>query len=235
MSLPTGRLAAAVTLVALPAVLAACAGGGSSTAGAAGPSIAVTAEDKACEVARTGPATFAVTNKGSAVTEVYVYGREGDAYDKVVGEVENIGPGTSRELTADLAAGSYEIACKPGQKGDGIRTRITVAGGSAAAAAPSSSAAAYDREIELATDGRTLTGAPADARVGEKVEWKLANTGGAVRTLEVKEPSGAVAAEIEVAPGETGETVVALDEAGDWRLVLEGDGVADVVTTVPVR
>ena len=47
----------------------------------------------------------------------------------VVAEVENIGPGTSRDMTADLAPGTYEIACKPGQTGDGIRAQLTVTGG----------------------------------------------------------------------------------------------------------
>ena len=84
--------------------------------------------DAAKEFARTdltsGSTTFAVTNKGTEVTEVYVYGDD----DKVMGEVENIGPGTSRDFTVDLSAGSYEVACKPGQVGTGIRTPITVSG-----------------------------------------------------------------------------------------------------------
>ena len=74
------------------------------------------------EVARTdldaGTSTFAVKNDGDDVTEVYVYA-DGD---EVKGEVENIGPGTSRDLDVDLTAGEYEVACKPGMKGDGIRT-----------------------------------------------------------------------------------------------------------------
>ena len=90
--------------------------------------VAVTASDSACDVSRTdltsGSTTFAVTNKGTEVTEVYVYGDD----DKVMGEVENIGPGTSRDFTVDLGAGSYEVACKPGQVGTGIRTPITVSG-----------------------------------------------------------------------------------------------------------
>jgi uncharacterized cupredoxin-like copper-binding protein len=200
----------------------------------------VTADDTACTVARTdlpaGAAAFAVTNKGSSVTEVYVYAQDGQDFDKVVGEVENIGPGTSRELKATLAAGTYEVACKPGQKGDGIRTRITVTGGAAASSgSASASEEGYDREVELSTDGRSITGVPSGARLGEKIEFKLENGAGAPRTLELKDPTGAVAAEVQVAPGQIGEKVVELGKAGDWQVIVEGDGVDDVVGTLPVR
>jgi iron uptake system component EfeO len=100
--------------------LAACSGGASGSA------VAITATDTECRVARTGldagDTTFRVTNDGKDVTEVYVYAPG----DKVVTEKENIGPGTSATFSVDLAAGDYEIACKPGQKGDGIRTAIHV-------------------------------------------------------------------------------------------------------------
>ncbi len=73
-----------------------------------------------------GATAFDVTNTGGKITEVYVYGKSGDAFTTIVSEVENIGPGTSRTMNATLAAGSYEIACKPGQTGDGIHTALTV-------------------------------------------------------------------------------------------------------------
>jgi iron uptake system component EfeO len=95
-------------------------GAASSSAGA----VSVTASDDACELSATevpaGAATFTITNSGSKVTEVYVY-----AGDKVVTEKENIGPGTRATVEADLAAGTYEVACKPGMTGDGIRTTLT--------------------------------------------------------------------------------------------------------------
>jgi iron uptake system component EfeO len=109
-------------LLLLP-LLAACSDDKSSSGGPT-----VTSTDSACDVSstelRAGTHTFAVTNQGKDVTEVYVYG-DGD---KVIGEVENIGPGLTRDLKVKLAAGSYSVACKPGQKGDGIRTPITVRG-----------------------------------------------------------------------------------------------------------
>ena len=94
-------------------------GGGSDT-------VRVDAGDTACAVSRTtlsaGPNVFAISNTGSSLTEVYLYG----AGDKIVAEKENIGPGITYELTAQLAPGSYEVVCKPGMTGDGIRTPVTV-------------------------------------------------------------------------------------------------------------
>jgi iron uptake system component EfeO len=47
----------------------------------------------------------------------------------VLGEVENIGPGTSREMAVRLSAGRYVTACKPGMTGDGIRGELVVTDG----------------------------------------------------------------------------------------------------------
>ena len=117
------------SLLALLLALAGCGGAGGGRAGG----VAVEASDGACKLAATslpaGTQRFAVTNAGSQVTEVYVYG-EGD---RVVGEVENVAPGTSRALTVQLAAGSYQVACKPGMRGSGIRQALTVAGAAAPA------------------------------------------------------------------------------------------------------
>ena len=90
--------------------------------------ISVDAGDSSCELSATkldaGPLTFEVTNSGSKVTEFYVYA-EGD---RIMGEVENIDPGLSRNLVVDLPNGTYEGACKPGMVGDGIRQTLTVTG-----------------------------------------------------------------------------------------------------------
>src|SRR3954468_5369228 len=102
-------------LLALPLALglAACGGSSGDSADASGGAVAVKAGDKTCDVARTsfdaGKVTFKVQNTGSDVTEVYVYGRgsSGD-YDKIVGEVENIAPGTSRNFGVRVGGGSYE-------------------------------------------------------------------------------------------------------------------------------
>ncbi|MFN8076603.1 MAG: iron uptake system protein EfeO [Kineosporiaceae bacterium] len=52
----------------------------------------------------------------------------------MVAERENIGPSTSVDLTVELAAGTYTLRCKPGMKGDGINSSLTVTGGAAPAA-----------------------------------------------------------------------------------------------------
>jgi iron uptake system component EfeO len=96
--------------------------------------IQVESSDRACSVSATevaaGPHVFTVTNTGGATTEFYIYG-EGD---RVVGEVENVGPALSRELTVTLEAGSYQLACKPGMTGKGIRSTLTVTDSTAARA-----------------------------------------------------------------------------------------------------
>ena len=120
-----------LSLVAIGAV-AACGSKSDdkSASGASGP-VAVKASDTACEVAKSqldaGTHVFTIANKGSKVTEFYVYA-EGD---RVMGEVENITPGLSRELRVELPAGTYQTACKPGMVGDGIRNTLTVAGSAA--------------------------------------------------------------------------------------------------------
>ncbi|MBL1119204.1 peptidase M75 family protein [Streptomyces sp. 110] len=90
--------------------------------------IQITASDSACEVSKTsfpaGHVKLAVENKGSKVTEVYVYAPG----DRIVTERENIGPGTSTSINAEVKAGSYEIACKPGMKGHGIRQKVSADG-----------------------------------------------------------------------------------------------------------
>lgn len=133
--------------------LAGCGGGDDSDAKADGP-IAVKATDSACEVGATeieaGQVTFKVTNSGSKVNEFYVYA----AGDRVMGEVENIAPGLSRELRVELPAGTYETACKPGMSGRGIRGALKVSG-TAATVAPDAAlgqaTASYQRYVQSQT------------------------------------------------------------------------------------
>jgi len=74
--------------------------------------------------APSGNLSFTVTNSGDQVTEFYLLAEDGL---RIVGEVENIGPGLSRDLVVQLAAGSYLTTCKPGMVGDGIdKTAFTV-------------------------------------------------------------------------------------------------------------
>ncbi|BCJ39650.1 lipoprotein [Actinoplanes ianthinogenes] len=98
---------------------------------AASGKITVAASDTECKVERTssaaGTVTFAITNKGSKINEFYVYA----AGDRIMGEIENIAPGLSRDLIVELPAGAYETACKPGMIGKGIRNAFQVEGSAA--------------------------------------------------------------------------------------------------------
>jgi iron uptake system component EfeO len=89
--------------------------------------LTVQSTDTECKLsaldAPSGTLTFAVTNGGSKVTEFYLYGEDGK---RIVGEVENIGPGITRELVLKVEPGNYITACKPGMAGDGIRAPFSV-------------------------------------------------------------------------------------------------------------
>ncbi|MEU6877329.1 iron uptake system protein EfeO [Streptomyces sp. NPDC046712] len=122
---------AAATAAALAAVTGCAEKSGSSDSSDG--TIQVVAKDDSCEVSDkefpAGHVKLAVENKGTKVTEVYILYPD----DRIVTERENIGPGTKATITAEVKAGDYEIACKPGMKGDGIRQKVTVTGGAAAA------------------------------------------------------------------------------------------------------
>lgn len=221
--------------LALVALLPAC--GGDSAGSGSGTEVAVVATDDGCELDRTdlpaGDITFAVTNEGDKVTEVYVYGEVDGAFTKVVSEVENIGPGTGRDMDVDLAAGTYEIACKPGQQGDGIRAEVTVTGEGGTEEAGGGEEG-YDRELELTVDDTGLTGLdPATAEAGERIEFKLENSTDATRTLEILDPAGTEVAEFEVPAGDEGEAIVELAETGEWTVKVEG-GPEEIEATLTV-
>jgi len=99
--------------------------------------IAVSITDDACTLSTTsapaGHAVFAVTNSGTKVAEFYVYASDGT---KIVAEVENVGPGLTRDLVVTLDAGSYVTSCDPGMDGGDIRADF-VATADGQAAAPS--------------------------------------------------------------------------------------------------
>ena len=125
---------AAVALAGCTSTAPPAAPSGGAASGAAAPAgpITVQAADTACQVstgeAPAGTITFNITNGGSKVTEFYLYGTG----DRILGEVENIGPGLSRQLIVEVPdGGTYTTACKPGMIGDGIRAPFTVTGAAA--------------------------------------------------------------------------------------------------------
>ncbi|GLW73950.1 lipoprotein [Kitasatospora phosalacinea] len=177
--MPARRTSAAAFLVlaVAGAALVGCSkkddGGKASADGASGP-VQVTATDDKCDLSKTsfpaGHVELAVSNKGSKVTEVYVYG-DGD---KIVTERENIGPGTKVSINAEIKAGTYEVACKPGMTGDGIRQKITVTAGAPA------SAQADDRLTRAVADYRTYAQEQADATIPVVEQFAAAVTAGDV-------------------------------------------------------
>ncbi len=120
----------AALAVALPA-LAACTTNAPSSdadpASAQGRTVSVSSTQTACDLSVTqapaGTLTFEVANAGSQVTEFYLLAEDGQ---RIVAEVENVGPSLSRQLVVDAPAGDYVTACKPGMVGEGIRADFTV-------------------------------------------------------------------------------------------------------------
>ena len=229
-TVPT-RLVASVGALLLAGALAACSSDGGTVTGAH----EVRADDDSCRVDATaldaGKNVFKVENVGSDVTEVYVYGKDGDAFSKIMGERENIGPGTSQTLEVDLAAGQYELACKPGMRGDGIRTTLTVAGSGGSAEAAKES---YDRELELVVekDGTVTKPSQLTVSAGETIELKLENESAADYHVQLLGPDGDELGEAEAHGGQDAEFVAKLAEEGSYRVEVFRDGQEDKATTV---
>lgn len=143
-----------VTAAATVAALTAVTGCAEKSDGKGDGAVQVVAKDDSCAVSKkklpAGHVELAVQNKGSKVTEVYVLFPD----DRIVAERENIGPGTKATITAEIKAGSYEIACKPGMKGHGIRQKLQVTGGSAAKRSPEmdKAVAAYRTYVQEQAD-----------------------------------------------------------------------------------
>ncbi|SKA99376.1 iron uptake system component EfeO [Agreia bicolorata] len=107
-------IGAAATLLALTG----CVPNATSSDAAA---ITVDSSADACSVstntAASGTLRFKVTNSGDKVTEFYLLADDGL---RIIGEVENVGPGISRDLVVQAQPGDYFTVCKPGMIGDGV-------------------------------------------------------------------------------------------------------------------
>lgn len=214
------------SLLAVVALTTACGGSsGSTTARASTGPITITAGDKTCGVAATslpaGRTEFTVRNTGAQTTEVYVYGKSaaGD-YDAVLGEIENVGPGLTRKMSATLSGQTVEFACKPGQQGAGIRARLDVTGGST-----SKASTAADRDVLVTAADFSLNGAPLTATVGERIAFTLQNHGGTDHEFEVLDPGGSTLGEVgPTAPGTTGTVILTFAKAGTYTFLC---GLAD--------
>ncbi|WP_458243421.1 iron uptake system protein EfeO [Streptomyces sp. MAI_2237] len=122
-----------VTAVATVAALTAVTGCTQKSKAEGDGAIKVTAADSTCDTSAksipAGQVTLSIHNTGSQATEVEILFPD----DRIVSEKENIGPGTKYTLTAEVKAGDYEIACRPGMKGHGVRQKLTVTGSGGAA------------------------------------------------------------------------------------------------------
>ena len=143
-----------LALAAMP-VLAGCVS--HAPAGSDGGAIDVESTATECRVASvtapSGTLTFRVKNTGADTTEFYLLG---DDKLRIVGEVENIGPGLTRDLVVQARPGTYYTSCKPGMVGDGIVAAFTVSD-SGASIGPSGDVAtqldaAKDSYIEYVED-----------------------------------------------------------------------------------
>ena len=172
--------AAVLGAAAAVAVLSGCTSTAPAQGAGPGGPITVAASDTGCAVsAATAPAgkiTFQVANKGSKVTEFYLYGTG----DRIMGEVENIGPGLSRELIVEVPdGGAYTTACKPGMVGDGIRAPFTVSGNAA-------------RQVDQNTKLAEAT-AGYQRYVGSQVDALVPKTGEFVAAVKAKDVAKAKA------------------------------------------
>ncbi|MGO3141674.1 MAG: iron uptake system protein EfeO [Galactobacter sp.] len=98
--------------------------------GAAKGAITVSESETECKVdateAKSGQVTFKITNTGTKVNEFEVLAADGL---RIIGELENIGPNVTRELTVALEEGDYMTACVPGMIGAGTRAPFKVTAG----------------------------------------------------------------------------------------------------------
>ncbi|MFF8912739.1 iron uptake system protein EfeO [Streptomyces sp. NPDC015032] len=165
-----------VTAAATAAALTAVTGCAEKSDGKGDGAVQVVAKDDSCEVSKkklpAGHVELAVENKGSKVTEVYVLFPD----DRIVAERENIGPGTKANITAEIKAGSYEVACKPGMKGHGIRQKIEVTGGNAAKRSPE-----MDKAV---AEYRTYVQAQADETLPKAKKFTDAVAAGDIETAK---------------------------------------------------
>ena len=161
------------------------------TTGSADTQTTVTGTDDDCILAsdelEAGKIDFEFTNESDDVSELYVLRDNGD----VVSEVENVTTGTSRTLTVDLAAGDYEVRCKPGQTGDGFSSDFTVTGEGGAAQATADREIAFDA-VDFTYENLDLS----DIVTGETIRFEMSNRGDQPHEFEVLDPDDEAIGEV---------------------------------------
>jgi len=113
--------AVCVSTAALLALSACVANDPTTSAGSDATALTVDSSSSDCTVsaseAPSGNVSFSIENTGDQVTEFYLLA---DDELRIVGEVENIGPGITRDLVVQARPGDYFTVCKPGMVGAGI-------------------------------------------------------------------------------------------------------------------
>ena len=113
--------AVCVSTAALLALSACVANDPTTSADSHATALTVDSSSSDCTVsaseAPSGNVSFSIENTGDQVTEFYLLA---DDELRIVGEVENIGPGITRDLVVQARPGDYFTVCKPGMVGAGI-------------------------------------------------------------------------------------------------------------------
>lgn len=197
---------------------------GSASSSTSIPTVKVAATDTTCVVSRTevpaGDVTLEVDNQGSVVTEVYLYAPR----DTVVGEVENVDPGEKKAFNVKVGGGSYEVACKPNQEGDGTRTPFTVTGApDPALTAPVDSATARGRTsfnfVVTLTDDAFAKGLSELVPVaGQTIVFQVTNSSSAQpHAFAVAGSDGVTSGDTNaIAPGQSAELRITFPTAGRY-------------------
>lgn len=177
----TRTIPVALALLAVGGLLAGCVP--NAPAGDDATVVAVDSSNDGCDLdtstVTSGTVTFEVTNSGDGITEFYLLGDDGLS---IVAEVENIAPGSTRDLTVVAQPGSYFTECKPGMIGTGVgRAEFTVTGD--AVKADADTEAALDAAVASYTAYTEDQAAQLVPAVEEFVAAYLAGDDAAARAL----------------------------------------------------
>jgi iron uptake system component EfeO len=129
-----------IVAAVLPIALIACSDDSGSSAKDSGSggdkkvqTIEITLSDSGCEPrsipAQAGPTTFKVTNDGSAAVTEFEVLQNG----RILGEVENVIPGSDRDFSLNLVAGKYDTKCPGGSAFEAGTVEVAEAASGAAA------------------------------------------------------------------------------------------------------
>ncbi|MER5793152.1 iron uptake transporter permease EfeU [Streptomyces sp. NPDC001980] len=117
-----------VAVVAVPAVVAGLVVAFAGPKSTSGETVAVSETEcgKGFTAPKPGRQTFQMQNTGSKTSEVYLIDPSSNA---VYGEVEGLAPGTTRDLVATVAGGTYAWRCVPSGGRAVTSKSVTVSGG----------------------------------------------------------------------------------------------------------